>query len=105
MVPISLPHTKLALPAYYIIAPAEASSNLARYDGVRYGNRSKCDPRTRKYTLNEMYQTTRSEAFGVEVQRRIMAGNFVLSAGAYEDFYQNAIKVRGMVEEDFQAVL
>jgi len=93
---ISLPHTKYALPAYYIIAPAEASSNLARYDGVRYGFRS--DEET---SLDEMYELTRSEGFGKEVKRRVLIGTYVLSAGYYEAYYIKAQKVRKLISNDF----
>ena len=93
---ISLPHTKYALPAYYIIAPAEASSNLARYDGVRYGFRSK-----EGTSLDEMYELTRSEGFGKEVKRRVLIGTYVLSAGYYEDYYMKAQKVRRLISNDF----
>ncbi len=92
---VSLPHTKYALPAYYIIAPAEASSNLARYDGVRYGIREKGG------TLNEMYELTRAKGFGDEVQRRILVGTYVLSAGYYDAYYVKAQKVRTLITEDF----
>ena len=93
---ISLPHTKYALPAYYIIAPAEASSNLARYDGVRYGFRSK-----EGTSLDEMYELTRSEGFGKEVKRRVLIGTYVLSAGYYEAYYIKAQKVRKLISNDF----
>ncbi len=92
---ISLPHTKYALPAYYIIAPAEASSNLARYDGVRYGLRVEAD------SLDEMYGETRAAGFGDEVQRRIMIGTYVLSAGYYDAYYLKAQKVRRLIKRDF----
>ena len=95
LVDISLPHTKYALPAYYIIAPAEASSNLARYDGVRYGNRIEAD------SLDEMYGLTRAEGFGDEVQRRIMIGTYVLSAGYYDAYYLKAQRVRRLIKNDF----
>jgi len=95
IVDISLPHTKYALPAYYIIAPAEASSNLARYDGVRYGLRVDGD------SLDEMYSKTRAEGFGEEVRRRIMIGTYVLSAGYYDAYYVKAQKVRSRIAEDF----
>ncbi len=95
IVDISLPRTKYALPAYYIIAPAEASSNLARYDGVRYGQRVEGD------SLIEMYENTRSEGFGNEVKRRIMIGTYVLSAGYYDAYYIKAQKVRRLIQEDF----
>ena len=94
---ISLPHTKYALPTYYIIAPAEASSNLARYDGVKYGFRSK----SADSSLDEMYELTRSEGFGKEVKRRILIGTYVLSAGYYEAYYLKAQKVRKLIANDF----
>ena len=93
---ISLPHTKYALPAYYIIAPAEASSNLARYDGVKYGYRTEKDS-----SLDEMYELTRNEGFGKEVKRRILIGTYVLSAGYYEAYYLKAQKVRKLISNDF----
>jgi len=93
---ISLPHTKYALPTYYIIAPAEASSNLARYDGVKYGFRS-----NEKNSLDEMYELTRSEGFGKEVKRRILIGTYVLSAGYYDAYYLKAQKVRKLIADDF----
>ena len=93
---ISLPHTKYALPTYYIVAPAEASSNLARYDGVKYGFRS-----TKGNNLIEMYENTRSEGFGKEVKRRILIGTYVLSAGYYDAYYLRAQKVRTRIVEDF----
>ena len=95
LVDVSLPHTKYALPAYYIIAPAEASSNLARYDGVRYGNRIEAD------SLDEMYALTRAEGFGDEVQRRIMIGTYVLSAGYYDAYYLKAQRLRRLIKNDF----
>ena len=95
-VEISLPHTKYALPAYYIVAPAEASSNLARYDGVRYGLRVDGD------SLEEMYEATRGEGFGEEVQRRVLIGTYVLSAGYYDAYYLKAQKVRTRIAEDFR---
>ena len=95
LVEISLPHTKYALPAYYIIAPAEASSNLARYDGVRYGLRVVAD------SLDDMYGETRADGFGEEVQRRIMIGTYVLSAGYYDAYYLKAQKVRRLIKQDF----
>ena len=98
---ISLPHTKYSLPAYYVLAPAEASSNLARYDGVRYGYRA---PLESGDGIDELYKMTRSEGFGDEVKRRIMIGTYVLSAGFYEAYYQKALKVRSLIEEDFNAV-
>ena len=93
---ISLPHTKYALPTYYIVAPAEASSNLARYDGVRYGFRSKKDK-----DLIQMYENTRSEGFGDEVKRRILIGTYVLSSGYYDAYYLKAQKVRQLIKKDF----
>ena len=93
---ISLPHTKYALPTYYIIAPAEASSNLARYDGVKYGFRAD-DAKS----LDEMYEMTRSEGFGKEVKRRILIGTYVLSAGYYDAYYLKAQKVRKLIANDF----
>jgi len=96
IVDISLPHTKYALPTYYIVAPAEASSNLARYDGVRYGLR------VEGATLQEMYENTRAEGFGAEVQRRIMIGTYVLSAGYYDAYYLKAQKVRTRIADDFR---
>jgi len=95
---ISLPHTKYALPAYYIVAPAEASSNLARYDGVKYGHRSKGS------NLVEMYENTRSEGFGDEVKRRILIGTYVLSSGYYDAYYLKAQKVRQLIKNDFDKV-
>ena len=96
VVPISLPHTKYALPTYYIIAPAEASSNLARYDGVRYGLRE-----TGVKTLDDMYAATRAAGFGAEVKRRIMIGTYVLSAGYYDAYFTKAQKVRTLIKRDF----
>ncbi len=95
---ISLPHTKYALPAYYVIAPAEASSNLARYDGVRYGHRASLAPGD---GITEMYEKTRAEGFGHEVQRRVMIGTYVLSAGFYDAYYNRARKVRALIKRDF----
>jgi len=95
IVDVSLPHTKYALPAYYVIAPAEASSNLARYDGVRYGLRVDGE------TLDEMYANTRGEGFGDEVQRRVLIGTYVLSAGYYDAYYLKAQRVRTRIAEDF----
>ena len=95
IVEISLPHTNYALPTYYIVAPAEASSNLARYDGVKYGFRSKGE------NLIDMYEKTRSEGFGSEVQRRIMIGTYVLSSGYYDAYYIKAQKVRKLIKNDF----
>ncbi|MCO5133529.1 MAG: Asp-tRNA(Asn)/Glu-tRNA(Gln) amidotransferase subunit GatA [Phyllobacteriaceae bacterium] len=96
IVDISLPHTKYALPAYYIVAPAEASSNLARYDGVRYGLR--VDGRD----IVEMYENTRAAGFGAEVKRRVMIGTYVLSAGYYDAYYLKAQKVRTLIKKDFE---
>ena len=96
IVPISLPHTKYALPAYYVVAPAEASSNLARYDGMRYGLRVEGED------LMDTYKRTRTEGFGDEVRRRIMIGTYVLSAGFYDAYYIRAQKVRTRIVEDFE---
>jgi aspartyl-tRNA(Asn)/glutamyl-tRNA(Gln) amidotransferase subunit A len=96
IVDISLPHTKYALPAYYIVAPAEASSNLARYDGVRYGLR------VPGKDIVEMYENTRAAGFGREVKRRIMIGTYVLSAGYYDAYYLQAQKVRSLIKSDFE---
>ncbi|MEO9864487.1 MAG: Asp-tRNA(Asn)/Glu-tRNA(Gln) amidotransferase subunit GatA [Yoonia sp.] len=98
---ISLPHTKYALPAYYVIAPAEASSNLARYDGVRFGHRAKLEAGD---GITEMYEKTRAEGFGAEVQRRVMVGTYVLSAGFYDAYYNRARKVRALIKQDFDKV-
>ncbi|QPM92083.1 Asp-tRNA(Asn)/Glu-tRNA(Gln) amidotransferase subunit GatA [Pseudooceanicola algae] len=98
---ISLPHTKYALPAYYVIAPAEASSNLARYDGVRYGHRAKLAAGD---GITEMYEKTRAEGFGHEVQRRVMVGTYVLSAGFYDAYYNRARRVRALIKKDFDDV-
>jgi aspartyl-tRNA(Asn)/glutamyl-tRNA(Gln) amidotransferase subunit A len=95
IVDVSLPHTKYALPAYYIVAPAEASSNLARYDGVRYGLRVESDD------VVSMYENTRAAGFGTEVKRRIMIGTYVLSAGYYDAYYVQAQKVRTLIKRDF----
>ena len=95
-VEVSLPHTKYALPTYYIVAPAEASSNLARYDGVRYGLRVPGE------SLDEMYELTRGEGFGEEVQRRVLIGAYVLSAGYYDAYYVKAQQVRTLIARDFQ---
>lgn len=101
IVDISLPHTKYALPAYYVIAPAEASSNLARYDGVRYGRRATL---AQGDGITEMYEKTRAEGFGHEVQRRVMIGTYVLSAGFYDAYYNRARKVRTLIKKDFEDV-
>jgi aspartyl-tRNA(Asn)/glutamyl-tRNA(Gln) amidotransferase subunit A len=92
---VSLPHTKYALPTYYIVAPAEASSNLARYDGMRFGIRAE------GRTLTDVYENTRAEGFGEEVQRRILIGAYVLSAGYYDAYYLKAQKVRRRIADDF----
>lgn len=97
IVDISLPHTEYAVPVYYLIATAEASSNLARYDGVRYGFRAE-----EAKTLKEMYSRTRDQGFGAEVKRRIMLGTYALSAGYYDQFYGKAQKVRSLIESDFR---
>ncbi len=99
VIDISLPHTKYALPAYYIIAPAEASSNLARYDGVRYGLRALPEGAG----LQDMYAATRAAGFGAEVKRRILIGTYVLSAGYYDAYYTQAQKVRTLIARDFEA--
>jgi aspartyl-tRNA(Asn)/glutamyl-tRNA(Gln) amidotransferase subunit A len=96
MVDVSLPHTKYALPAYYIVAPAEASSNLARYDGVRYGLREE------GRDVIAMYEATRAAGFGAEVRRRVMIGTYVLSAGYYDAYYVRAQKVRTLIKKDFE---
>ena len=98
VIDISLPHTNYALPTYYIVAPAEASSNLARYDGVKYGFRSAGE------NLIDMYEKTRSEGFGEEVKRRIMIGTYVLSSGYYDAYYLKAQKVRQLIKKDFDEV-
>ena len=98
IIPVSLPHTKYALPVYYIIAPAEASSNLARYDGVRYGVRKEGK------NLDDMYELTRGNGFGEEVKRRIMIGTYVLSSGYYDAYYLKAQKVRRLIKQDFENV-
>ncbi|MEH2469498.1 aspartyl-tRNA(Asn)/glutamyl-tRNA(Gln) amidotransferase subunit A [Nitrobacteraceae bacterium AZCC 2161] len=96
LIEVSLPHTKYALPAYYIVAPAEASSNLARYDGVRYGLR------VPGRSISDMYENTRAEGFGAEVRRRVMIGTYVLSAGYYDAYYLRAQKVRTLIKKDFE---
>ncbi len=98
IVDISLPHTKYALPAYYIVAPAEASSNLARYDGVRFGLREE------GADLTEMYENTRAAGFGAEVRRRVLIGTYVLSAGYYDAYYLKAQKIRRLIAQDFRDV-
>ena len=101
IIDVSLPHTKYALPAYYVIAPAEASSNLARYDGVRYWRRAKIEATE---GITQMYEKTRAEGFGAEVQRRIMIGTYVLSAGFYDAYYNRARRVRALIKKDFDDV-
>jgi aspartyl-tRNA(Asn)/glutamyl-tRNA(Gln) amidotransferase subunit A len=96
LVDVSLPHTKYALPAYYIVAPAEASSNLARYDGVRYGLR------VPGKDITGLYEATRAEGFGAEVRRRVMIGTYVLSAGYYDAYYLRAQKLRTLIKRDFE---
>ncbi len=96
IIEISLPHTKYALPTYYIVAPAEASSNLARYDGVRYGYRAKG-----AHDITDLYEKSRAEGFGAEVQRRILIGTYVLSAGYYDAYYARAQKLRTLIARDF----
>jgi aspartyl-tRNA(Asn)/glutamyl-tRNA(Gln) amidotransferase subunit A len=95
---VSLPHTELAVPVYYVVAPAEASSNLARFDGARYGPRAEADG------LREMYERTRSGGFGPEVTRRILLGTYVLSAGYYDAYYRKAQEVRALIARDFGRV-
>jgi aspartyl-tRNA(Asn)/glutamyl-tRNA(Gln) amidotransferase subunit A len=97
IVPVSLPHTPYAIPTYYLIATAEASSNLARYDGVRYSHRARG-----VRTLSEMYRRSRDEGFGAEVKRRIMLGTYALSAGYYDAYYLKAQKVRTLLTRDFE---
>ncbi|RRD44445.1 Asp-tRNA(Asn)/Glu-tRNA(Gln) amidotransferase subunit GatA [Comamonadaceae bacterium OH3737_COT-264] len=97
LVPVSLPRTELSIPVYYIIAPAEASSNLSRFDGVKFGHRA-----AQYDDLNDMYVRTRSEGFGEEVKRRIMVGTYVLSHGYYDAYYLKALKLRRMIADDFQ---
>ena len=96
LIEVSLPHAELAIAAYYVIAPAEASSNLARYDGVRYGHRCEAPK-----DLDDLYRRTRSEGFGAEVQRRILAGSYVLSSGYYDAYYRRAQQVRRLVAQDY----
>jgi aspartyl-tRNA(Asn)/glutamyl-tRNA(Gln) amidotransferase subunit A len=98
VVEVSLPHTKYALPAYYIVAPAEASSNLARYDGVRYGVRAAAED------ITGLYEQSRAQGFGAEVRRRIMIGTYVLSAGYYDAYYLRAQKIRTLIKRDFDEV-
>jgi len=94
---VNLPHTQYALPVYYLISPSEASANLARYDGVRYG------PRESNHSLRELYFETRGKRFGAEVKRRIMLGTYALSAGYYDAYYGQAQKVRTLIKADFDA--
>jgi aspartyl-tRNA(Asn)/glutamyl-tRNA(Gln) amidotransferase subunit A len=101
IVEVSLPHTEFALPTYYVLAPAEASSNLARYDGVRYGHRANLDTND---SIIELYEKTRSEGFGTEVKRRILIGTYVLSSGYYDAYYKRAQKVRSLIKNDFDQV-
>ena len=101
VVSVALPHTSLALPAYYLLAPAEASSNLARYDGVRFGQRAALGA---KATLADMLELTRSEGFGPEVKRRIMLGTFALRSGYYDAYYKKAQQVRALIKQDFDAL-
>ncbi len=101
IVEVSLPHTEFALPTYYVLAPAEASSNLARYDGVRYGHRANLDTND---SILELYEKTRSEGFGTEVKRRILIGTYVLSSGYYDAYYKRAQKVRNLIKNDFDKV-
>jgi aspartyl-tRNA(Asn)/glutamyl-tRNA(Gln) amidotransferase subunit A len=98
VVEVSLPNTRLSIPAYYVIAPAEASANLSRFDGVRYGHRA-----SEYRDLVEMYENTRAEGFGSEVKRRIMVGTYVLSHGYYDAYYLKAQKIRRLIAEDFKA--
>src|SRR6185295_1253704 len=95
--PVSMPHTEYAIATYYLIATAEASSNLARYDGIRYGLRS-----GKGAPLGEMYETTRAAGFGAEVKRRIMLGTYALSAGYYDAYYLKAQQVRTLIRRDFE---
>ena len=97
VVEVSLPNTALAVPTYYVVAPAEASSNLARYDGVRFGHRC-AEPRD----LMDMYKRSRGEGFGAEVKRRIMIGTYVLSAGYYDAYYLKAQQLRQLISQDFK---
>jgi aspartyl-tRNA(Asn)/glutamyl-tRNA(Gln) amidotransferase subunit A len=103
-VEVTLPRTELSIPVYYIIAAAEASSNLSRFDGVKFGHRAKdfIDPASKKSALTQMYERTRAEGFGDEVKRRIMIGTYVLSHGYYDAYYLQAQKVRRMIADDFQ---
>jgi aspartyl-tRNA(Asn)/glutamyl-tRNA(Gln) amidotransferase subunit A len=98
---VSLPHTRYAVPAYYLVAPAEAASNLARYDGVRFGHRASSSGRE----LGDMYAVTRAEGFGREVKRRIMIGTYALRAGYYDAYYKKAQQVRALIKRDFDDAL
>jgi aspartyl-tRNA(Asn)/glutamyl-tRNA(Gln) amidotransferase subunit A len=98
LIDVQLPRTRLAIPAYYVIAPAEASSNLSRFDGVRYGHRA-----SQYADLRDMYRKSRAEGFGSEVRRRIMVGTYVLSHGYYDAYYLQAQKLRRLIAEDFSA--
>jgi aspartyl-tRNA(Asn)/glutamyl-tRNA(Gln) amidotransferase subunit A len=99
-VPVSLPAVRLSIPVYYVIAPAEASSNLSRFDGVRYGHRAAAYD-----DLGDMYRRTRAEGFGAEVKRRILVGTYVLSHGYYDAYYLKAQQVRRLIADDFRRVL
>ena len=98
VIEISLPHTEYALPTYYVLAPAEASSNLARYDGIRYGRRSQLEPTE---GILDLYEKTRSEGFGNEVKRRILIGTYVLSSGYYDAYFNKAQRIRTLIKTDF----
>jgi aspartyl-tRNA(Asn)/glutamyl-tRNA(Gln) amidotransferase subunit A len=99
VVPVSLPHSKYSLAVYYVVAVSEASANLARFDGVRYGPRIM--PHGQQTTLDEMYEVTRGQLFGKEVKRRILLGTFALSSGYYDAYYKKACQVRNLVSQDF----
>jgi aspartyl-tRNA(Asn)/glutamyl-tRNA(Gln) amidotransferase subunit A len=98
---MELPHARFGIPAYYVVATAEASANLARYDGVRYGFRSEAEGGENRTPLQAMYEETRAAAFGAEVKRRIMLGTYVLSAGYYDAYYLKAQQVRTLIRQDF----
>ena len=102
LVDVELPHARHAIPVYYLVATAEASSNLARYDGVRYGFRANPEPGTRNQELRTMYARTRAQGFGAEVKRRIMLGTYVLSAGYYDAYYLKAQQVRTLILRDYE---
>jgi aspartyl-tRNA(Asn)/glutamyl-tRNA(Gln) amidotransferase subunit A len=102
---VSLPHTEYALPCYYIIAPSEASANLARYDGIKYGYSETKNEKRKTKNLLDVYLQTRGEGFGREVKRRIMLGTYILSAGHYEAYYLKAQKIRNLIKRDFEKVL